>query len=130
MQAKRGWSLTDHADWLDERHHDRRLDTGVELALNMSYQHLPADRQRLLRLLALGPGHDLDAYAAAALAGTDLDTAQTHLRRLHDDHLLQQGVPGRYTFHDLVRTYATTKAHDEDRRPERRTALTPYSTTT
>ena len=124
LRAKPGWTLTDHADWLDERHRDRRLDAGVELALDVSYRHLPADRRRVLRLLALHPGQDLDAYATAALAGIDPDTADAHLRRLCDDHLLQHGTPGRYTFHDLIRAYATTRAHDEDRQPDRRTALT------
>ena len=123
LRAKAGWNLTDHADWLDERHRDRRLDTGVELALDLSYHHLPADRQRLLRLLALHPGHDFDAYAASALAGNDLETAQEHLHHLQGDHLLQQGHPSRYTFHDLVRSYAATQAHDQDRPPVRRAAL-------
>jgi len=124
IRATPGWTLTDHADRLDERHQDRRLDTGVELALDLSYHHLPADRQRLLRLLALHPGQDFDAHAAAALADTDLPTAHTHLHLLHDDHLLQQDTQGRYTFHDLIRAYATTRAHDEDRPPDRRAALT------
>jgi tetratricopeptide (TPR) repeat protein len=124
IRATPGWTLTDHADRLDERHQDRRLDTGVELALDLSYHHLPADRQRLLRLLALHPGQDFDAHAAAALADTDLPTAHTHLHLLHDDHLLQQDTQGRYTFHDLVRAHATTRAHDEDRPPDRRAALT------
>ncbi|MEV6636703.1 tetratricopeptide repeat protein [Actinoplanes sp. NPDC051470] len=119
-----GWTLTDHADRLDERHHQRRLDTGVEHALHLSYQHVPAEQRRLLRLLALHPGQDLDAYAATALADTNLDTAQAGLDGLHHDHLLQQGTPGRYTFHDLVRAYATTRAHDEDPPSERRAALT------
>jgi hypothetical protein len=124
IRAKPGWTLTDHADWLDERHRGRRLDTGIELALDLSYQHLRPDRQRLLRRLALHPGQDLDAYAAAALAGVDLDTVRTHLRHLCGDHLLQEGSSGRYTFHDLVRSCAATKAHDEDRSAERRGALT------
>ncbi|WP_203903822.1 tetratricopeptide repeat protein [Virgisporangium aliadipatigenens] len=119
-----GWTLTDHADRLDERHHDRRLDTGVELAVNLSYRHLPTQRRRLLRLAALHPGQDFDAYAAAALADTDLPTAQEHLRHLNRDHLLQQSTPGRYTFHDLVHAYAAIRATDEDRPPERRAALT------
>jgi len=124
IQAKPDWSLIDHADWLDERYQRRHLDTGVELALNLSYQHLPADRRRLLRLMALHPGHDLDAYAAAAIADIDLDNARTHLRQLHADHLLQEDSPGRYTFHDLVRAFATASTHDEDRSSERRSALT------
>jgi len=124
MRAKPDWTLTDHAEWLDERHRDRRLDTGVELALDLSYHHLAVDRRRLLRLLALHPGQDLDAYTAAALAATDPDTAQAHLHHLRGDHLLQQRAPGRYTFHDLVRAYAHSRASDEDPPPHRRAALT------
>jgi tetratricopeptide (TPR) repeat protein len=119
-----GWTLADHADRLDERHRSRRLDGGVELALALSYQHLPADQQRLLRLLALHPGQDFEAYAAAALADVGLDAARSGLARLHSDHLLQPAGPGRYTFHDLVRAFAATRAHDRDRPAERRAALT------
>ncbi|MET0491606.1 MAG: tetratricopeptide repeat protein [Actinoplanes sp.] len=124
IRSTPGWTLTDHADRLDERHHDRRLDTGIELALHLSYQNLPADQRRLLRLLALHPGQDLDAYAAAALAGTDLDAARARLYDLRDDHLLLQAAPGRYTFHDLTRAYAAIRATDEEPPPERRAALT------
>jgi hypothetical protein len=125
-----GWTLTDHADRLDERHHNRRLDTGVELALDLSYQHLPANQQRLLRLAALHPGQDLDVHAAAALADSDLATARTHLRHLCRNHLLQQNTPGRYTFHDLVRAYATSRASDEDPRPNAAPPSPACSTTT
>ncbi|GIF02098.1 tetratricopeptide repeat protein [Paractinoplanes rishiriensis] len=119
-----GWTLTDHADRLDERHRDRRLESGVELALDLSYQHLTAEQRRLLRLLALHPGQDFDAYAAAALADLDVDTARTLLGHLLGDHLLQPAAPGRYTFHDLVRAYAILRAGDEERPSERRNALT------
>jgi tetratricopeptide (TPR) repeat protein len=124
MRATPGWTLTDHADRLDEHHHNRRLDSGTELALDLSYRHLPTDQQRLLRLAALHPGQDLDAYAAAALADTDLRTTRTHLHHLCRDHLLQPGTPGRYTLHDLVRAYAAGRAGDEDSPPQRRAALT------
>nr|MDT0663186.1 tetratricopeptide repeat protein [Micromonospora sp. DSM 115978] len=119
-----GWTLTDHADRLDERDRDRRLDAGVELALNLSYRHLPADERRLLRLASLHPGPDLDAHAAAALTGVDLSTVRHHLHSLRRDHLLQQNNPDRYTFHDLIRAYATSRAGDEDAPSERRAALT------
>jgi tetratricopeptide (TPR) repeat protein len=119
-----GWTLTDHADRLDERHRERHLDTGVELALDLSYRHVPAAQRQLLRLVAIHPGQDLDAYAAAALADCDLVTARTHLDHLCRDHLLQQGAPSRYTLHDLVRAYAARRAGDEDSPSERRKALT------
>jgi tetratricopeptide (TPR) repeat protein len=124
MRATPAWTLTDHADRLDERHDQRRLETGVELALDLSYHRLPADQRQLLRLLALHPGQDSDAYAAAALTGADIEVTRAHLDRLCRDHLLHQSNAGRYTFHDLVRAYATTRAHDEVRPPDRRAALT------
>ena len=122
-----GWTLSDHADRLDERHRELRLDTGVELALDLSYRRLPAAERRLLRRAALHPGQDLDAYAAAALAGIDVPAARAGLAALCADHLLQRRAAGRYTLHDLVRAYATTRGHDEDRPAERRAALTRLS---
>ncbi|MCX5066021.1 tetratricopeptide repeat protein [Micromonospora lupini] len=124
IRATPGWTLTDHADRLDERHRQRRLDTNVQLALDLSYQHLPAERQRLLRLMALHPGQDLDAHAAAALAGSDLPTTRSLLLDLSRDHLVQPAAPGRYTLHDLVRAHAAGRAADEDPPSGRRTALT------
>ncbi|HZO70439.1 MAG TPA: tetratricopeptide repeat protein [Kribbellaceae bacterium] len=124
IRGKPGWTLTDHAERLDERHDGRRLEAGVELAFHVSYQHLPAEQQRMLRLAALHPGQDFDAYAATALTGTDLPTARTALRRLRDDYLLQQTGPGRYTLHDLVQAYAASQAGDDDPPPERHAALT------
>ena len=124
MRTRQGWTLTDHADWLDERHRDRRLDSGVELALSLSYQHLPPELCGLLRGLALHPGPDLDAYAAAALAATPLDAAAEQLRHLAGDYLVQTTAPGRFVMHDLVRAYAAGRAVDEDRPPDRCAALT------
>jgi tetratricopeptide (TPR) repeat protein len=124
LRAKPDWTLTDHAARLDERHHDRRLDSAVEVALSLSYRHLPAERQRLLRLLAMHPGHDVDVYAAVALTEAGLDTVREHLERMLAEHLLQASTPGRYALHDLVRDYAACRASDEDRPPARRAALT------
>jgi tetratricopeptide (TPR) repeat protein len=124
MAARPEWTVTDHADRLDERHRHHRLDTGVELALHLSYQHLPAPRQTLLRRLAAHPGQDVDDHAAAALLDTGLETAAGHLRDLVAEHLLQQPVAGRFVLHDLVRAYATDRARDEDRPADRRAALT------
>ncbi|RKR87351.1 tetratricopeptide repeat protein [Micromonospora pisi] len=123
IRGRPGWTLTDHADRLDELHHGRRLESGVELALSLSYQRLSPERRRLLRLAALHPGQDFDAYAAAALSDTDLPAGRAQLDQLGRDHLLQESAPGRYTFHDLVRTFALSRASDEDPPSERRAAL-------
>ena len=124
MRAKPGWTLVDHADWLDERHAARRLDSGVELALEVSYRNLPAEQSALLRSLALHPGQDFDGYAAAALSGTDPQVAGARLRELGAHHVLQSAGPGRFALHDLVRAYAAARAADEDRRSDRQAALT------
>jgi tetratricopeptide (TPR) repeat protein len=124
IRAKPGWTLTDHADRLDERHRLRRIDTGVELAFDLSYRHLPPNAQGLLRLLAVHPGQQPDLYAAAALAGTDLAEAADLVRVLRHNHLLLTSAPGRYALHDLVRAYAAGRATDEDPPPSRRAAVT------
>jgi tetratricopeptide (TPR) repeat protein len=124
MAARPGWTVTDHADRLDERHQHRRLETGVELALHLSYQNLPAQRRTLLRRMAAQPGADLDDLAAAALLDTDAATAAAHLRDLAGESLVQQPAAGRYVLHDLVRAYAEERAHEEDRPADRRAALT------
>jgi tetratricopeptide (TPR) repeat protein len=123
IRSTPGWTLTDHADRLDERQPHRQLESGVELALNLSYRHLPAEQKRLLRLAALHPGQDLDEYAVAALTDADLSSTRAQLEVLCRDHLLKQESPCRYSFHDLVRAYAVTRATDEDPPPERRRAL-------
>jgi tetratricopeptide (TPR) repeat protein len=123
VRAKPGWSLADHAEWLEERRRAGRLDDGVALALDRSYRNLDDDRQRLLRLVALHPAEDFDAYAAAALTGGDLDTVRTGLRQLCDDHLVQLAGDDRYTQHDLIRVHAAERAHEEERPAARRAAL-------
>jgi tetratricopeptide (TPR) repeat protein len=123
MAGRPDWTVTDHADRLDEQHQHRRLDSGVHLALGLSYRHLPEQRQALLRRIAVHPGPDLDAHAAAALLDTDPATAEAHLAHLLDDHVLLQPIPGRYDLHDLVRSYAADLAYDEDRPAERRESL-------
>jgi tetratricopeptide (TPR) repeat protein len=120
MRAKPGWTLTDHADWLDERW----LESGVELALDVSYRYLPAGESALLRSLSLHPGQDFDVYAAAALSASDPDVAGARLRDLGAYHLVQPAGPGRFALHDLVRAYAAARAADEDRRSDRQAALT------
>ncbi|GIH14895.1 NB-ARC domain-containing protein [Rugosimonospora africana] len=122
--ASPGWTLADHAERIEDRHRRRRLESQVELALQLSYQHLPAARRRLLRLLTLHPGQDLSADIAGALAGTSTAAAADELRHLHDDHLLQRTTSGRYVLHDLVATFAADRACDEDAPSAQRAALT------
>ncbi|GAA0275036.1 tetratricopeptide repeat protein [Cryptosporangium japonicum] len=124
LVGRPGWTVTDHADRLDERSRDRRLETGVELALHLSYQHLPAPRQTLLRRLAAHPGPDFDVHACAALLDVGPDEAGAVLRGLVEEHLVQRSDAERYVLHDLVRAYAAERARDDERPADRRDAVT------
>lgn len=95
----------------------------VAAVFDLSYRHLPADRQRFFGLLGLHPGVEIDPYAAAALTGTPLDEAQQHLDGLHGDHLLEEPNYHRYRMHDLVRAYAASLAAGQETPMQRREAL-------
>jgi tetratricopeptide (TPR) repeat protein len=97
--------------------------SAVRTVFSWSYRRLPAAAARVFRLLGLHPGADLDGYAVAALAGTDLSTARRGLDRLVRTHLVQEPVSGRYRMHDLLRVYAAECAGQESE-PDRRAALT------
>jgi tetratricopeptide (TPR) repeat protein len=114
IRANPDWTLADHLDRLHRHREHLRLDTAVEMALSLSYADQPADLQHTLRRLALHPGPDLEPYAAAALAGTDLRTARHRLQRLSDEGLLLPTTTGRFALHDLVRRYAANQAQDQD----------------
>ena len=85
-------------------------DVSVAAAFDLSYQDLGPGQQRLFRRLGLHPGADIDAYAAAALDGTDLATARRHLEALYDQYLLAESAHGRYRFHDLIGEHARALA--------------------
>lgn len=119
-----GWSLKDHLERLTGHRERLRLEDSVEPALALSYEALPPERRRLLRLLALHPGRDLDAYAAAAVSGQSREAVLRDLAELVRASLVQTGSPGRYVLHDLVRVFASDRSRDEDRGPARRDALT------
>jgi hypothetical protein len=53
----------------------RSENLSVAAAFDLSYADLTAVQQRLFRRLGLAPGPDIDAYAAAALGDTSLESA-------------------------------------------------------
>jgi tetratricopeptide (TPR) repeat protein len=85
-------------------------DASVAAAFEVSYQHLSQDQQHLLRCLALHPGATIEAYAAAALAGTCIAEAARWLDGLHREGLLTEVSCHRYGMHDLIRSYARERA--------------------
>ena len=87
-------------------------DANVRSVFSLSYRHLPDAAARMFRLLGLHPGPDISAPATASLAGVTLAAARAALRDLARASLIMESVPGRYTFHDLLRTYAAEQAAD------------------
>src|SRR4029077_15570117 len=86
----------------------------VAVAFDLSYADLTADQQRLFRRLGLHPGAEVDAYAAAALDGTDVEAARRGLEALYDQYLLAEPAQGRYRMHDLIREHARALAGRAD----------------
>jgi tetratricopeptide (TPR) repeat protein len=94
----------------------------VRAVFSWSYQALTPDAARLFRLLGLHPGPDLSAAAVASLAGLPASTVQPVLAELTQASLLVEHTPGRYTFHDLLRAYASDLAHRIDTDQHRHSA--------
>jgi tetratricopeptide (TPR) repeat protein len=88
----------------------RAENLSVAAAFDLSYRDLTADQRRLFRRLGLVPGPDIDAYAAAALDETDVETARGRLDELYDHHLISEPAAGRYLLHDLLRQYSRALA--------------------
>jgi tetratricopeptide (TPR) repeat protein len=97
--------------------------TAIRATLDLSYRQLPPATRRLFRLLGLHPGPDIAAAAAASLDGIPVTRARQLLAQLTRTHLLTEHRPGRYTFHDLLRAYATELAEAEDSYTQRHDAV-------
>jgi tetratricopeptide (TPR) repeat protein/DNA-binding XRE family transcriptional regulator len=85
----------------------------VAVAFDLSYAELPPAQQRFFREIGLHPGTDFDAYAAAALGGTDLSTARRYLEDLYERYLIGEPARGRYRLHDLIREHARALAAND-----------------
>jgi transcriptional regulator with XRE-family HTH domain/tetratricopeptide (TPR) repeat protein len=97
--------------------------TSVRAVFSWSYRQLGAEWARMFRLLSLHPGPDISVPAAASLAGRTQPRARRQLRELARAHLIAEHTLGRFSFHDLLRTYAGEQAHHTDSEPERQAAV-------
>ena len=106
----------------------RRLDaleegdpaTDVRAVLAWSYDQLSPAAARMFRLFGLHPGPDISLSAAASLAGISRTEAGVALRELTGTHMVTERLPGRFTFHSLLRVYAADQAERHDSAQERR----------
>ncbi|MER5464656.1 BTAD domain-containing putative transcriptional regulator [Streptomyces sp. NPDC002668] len=96
--------------------------TDVRGVFSWSYHALTPAAARLFRLIALHPGPDTSLTAAASLTGLTVPHTHQLLTELAHAHLVDEPVPGRYTPHDLLRTYAGELARDADTPDEHQAA--------
>jgi DNA-binding SARP family transcriptional activator/tetratricopeptide (TPR) repeat protein len=96
--------------------------TDLRAVFGLSYRDLHPAAARLFRLLGLHPGPDIAIPAAASLAGVTAGQVRPLLAELTGAHLIIEHPPGRYSFHDLLRAYATELAHGHDPDPDRAAA--------
>jgi DNA-binding SARP family transcriptional activator/tetratricopeptide (TPR) repeat protein len=88
--------------------------TSVRAVFSWSYKALSPVAARLFRLLSLHPGPDIGAEAAAALSALDQPQTRQLLAALTQAHLLEEPLPGRYRFHDLIRAFAAEQAQADE----------------
>jgi tetratricopeptide (TPR) repeat protein/DNA-binding XRE family transcriptional regulator len=115
------------ADLRDEHGRLDALDTGdpassLRAVFSWSYRQLSDPAARLFRLLGAHPGPDISAPAAASLAGVPASQGRRLLTELSSVSLLTEHSPGRFAFHDLLRTYAADLTRSADSAAERRAA--------
>ncbi|MGH8965602.1 MAG: NB-ARC domain-containing protein, partial [Actinomycetes bacterium] len=113
----------------DERTRLETLDAGgdphtaIRAVFSWSYRALPPDAARLFRLLGTFPGHHIDIYALAALAGSRPDEVRQLIDVLLRAHLVDETSSNRYQTHDLLRAFAAELAARADPDAERGGAL-------
>ncbi|MCX5387061.1 BTAD domain-containing putative transcriptional regulator [Streptomyces sp. NBC_00083] len=84
----------------------RAGDLGVAAAFELGYRQLPRPQARVFRLLAPVARQGIGTAAAAAALGLDEYDAEELLESLVDAAMLEAPLPGRYRYHDLVRSFA------------------------
>jgi DNA-binding SARP family transcriptional activator/tetratricopeptide (TPR) repeat protein len=104
--------------------------TDLRAVFSWSTGTLSREAAELFRVLGLHPGPDLTEAAAASLTGRPAAQVRPRLAELVRAHLLTEHVPGRFTFHDLLRAYAAEQARahcaDDDRRAATHRMLDHY----
>lgn len=97
--------------------------TDLRAVFFWSYQTLTSGGARLFRQLGLHPGPTITAAAAASLRGQTRAASRVLLDELHRAHLVTVDSPGRYTLHDLLRSYARELAFSDESPTDRDAAL-------
>lgn len=117
------WTLADHAELLEKRLAENRIDDRVRSALSLSVTDLDQQADRMLRLIADAPISDIDAVTAATLTDATPDEAAKTLTELHHRNLVVPLGDGQFTLHALVRAFAADRCAEYDSPRERSAAF-------
>jgi DNA-binding SARP family transcriptional activator/tetratricopeptide (TPR) repeat protein len=88
--------------------------TDVRAIFSWSYRMLSPLAARLFRLLSRQAGPDISLAAAASLAAVPVRQTRSLLAELSRTRLLTEHSPGRYSLHDLLRSYAAELCAETD----------------
>ncbi len=117
LAARPGWTVETLSRRLQvERRRIDELrigDLAVAAAFELGYRQLTADQARAFRLVASVDGPDIGLPAAAALLDLDAYDAEDLLEALVDVAMVESSFPGRYRYHDLLRSFARRRPVQE-----------------
>jgi DNA-binding SARP family transcriptional activator/tetratricopeptide (TPR) repeat protein len=117
-------AVRDRATHLDTfSAHDNDTAANIRDVFSWSYHALTPHAARMFRLIALHPGPDATVAAVASLTALPLRTTEELLGELTRATLLTEHAPGgHYSYHDLLRTYASELTETTDTPTERAAA--------
>ncbi|TDD73742.1 tetratricopeptide repeat protein [Actinomadura rubrisoli] len=88
-----------------------------------AYRELPPEAARMIRLLGLQPGEDIEPAAAAVLADVPETDAEGLLRTLAEHGLVTEAHGGRFRLPGPLRDYARERAEREETAEDREAAV-------
>ncbi|MFD8596286.1 BTAD domain-containing putative transcriptional regulator [Kitasatospora sp. NPDC059646] len=126
FRFRSSWTLAHLADRLTRNGLLDELGDGPDSlcgALAMSYHDLSEQHQMAFRRLSLHPGPDFGLHTAAALIGCPIDRAERLIEDLLSASLLAEHSAERFSYHSLVRAYASAQVQQAESLEDRRAAL-------
>jgi DNA-binding SARP family transcriptional activator len=116
LAARPRWTLRSMAERLeDERRRITELRSGplaVEAVFEVGYRQLAPQQSNDFVVLATVAGTEFGLPEAAAVLGLDPADAELRLEALVDAAMLDEPIPGRFRYHDLLRSFARSRELD------------------
>ncbi|MFI0487024.1 hypothetical protein ACH34T_40990 [Actinomadura sp. 9N215] len=114
LRAHSAWQVADLVTELNQtEQHGHGVTARVHRSFDLSCRHLDQSGFTLFCHLGLSPTPHLTSAVARAMMRISADDAVLRLDTLHARHLLEEIAPGRFRFHDLIRSYGADLARKE-----------------